>query len=126
MKIKFTAEQKKYITVAELPEVKKIIADMKEDTGLKDYAEIAARIVSRDNGNEILKAEAEIAKNNRIFNRYTDESGTLDIWLTVYAFNSYKGFYTIGAYLSDIWESTGDNAEELREYMYIREFIEKK
>lgn len=126
MKIKFTAEQKKFITVAELPEVKKIIAEMKEDTGLKDYAEIAARIASRDNGNEILKAEAEIAKNQRVFNRYTDESGNLDIWLTVYAFNSYKGFYTIGAYLSDIWESTGDNAEELRGYMYIREFTEKK
>lgn len=126
MKIKFTAEQKKYITVAELPEVKKIIAEMKEDTGLKEYAEIAARIASRDNSVEILKAEAEIAKNQRVFNRYTDESGNLDIWLTVYAFNSYKGFYTIGAYLSDIWESTGDNTEELRGYMYIREFIEKK
>lgn len=126
MKVKFSSEQKKYITVAELPEVKKIIADMKEDTGLKDYAETAARIASRDNCNEILKVEAEITKNQRVFNRYSDESGNLDIWLTVYAFNDYKGFYKIGAYLSDIWESTSDNSEELRNYMYIREFTEKK
>ena len=62
MKIKFTSEQKKFITVAELPEVNKIIAYMREDTGLKDYAETAARIASRDNCNEILKAEAEIAR----------------------------------------------------------------
>lgn len=126
MKIKFTAEQKRFITVAELPEVKKIIADMKEDTGLKDYAGIAARIASRSNGAEILKADAEIARNERVLNYYSDESGRLDIWLTVYAFDSYKGFYKIGAYLSDIWESTGDNNEELRQYMYIREFTEKK
>lgn len=126
MKIKFAAEQKRFITVAELPEVKKIIADMKEDTGLKDYAETAARIASRDNCNEILKVEAEIAKNQRVINRYSDKSSNLDIWLTVYAFNDYKGFYKIGAYLSDIWESTGDNSEELRNYMYIREFTEKR
>ena len=125
MKIKFAAEQKKIVTVAEMPEVNKMIADMK-GMDFKWEAEVAARIASRDNGNEILKIEAEIAKNNRVYDRYTDNSGNLDIWLRVYAFNSWEGFYVVGAYLSDIWESTGKNDEELRGHMYIREFIEKK
>ena len=125
MKIKFEAEQKKYITVSELPAVKRLIAEMKSEN-FRFEAEIAARIATGENVNEILKIEAEIAHNNRVYNRYDDESGTLDIWFTIYAFNSYSGFYTIGAYLSDLWESTGDNADELRGHMYIREFTEKK
>lgn len=132
MKIKFTDTMKKIITVSELPQVKRIIADMKEDTGLDDYARTAARIAVGNYGNEILKVEAEIAKNGRVWNRYADESGDLDVWLKVYAFNTFYGFYTIGAYLSDIWEASADinsgrnNYDELRGYMYIREFKEVK
>ena len=126
MKVKFTAEQKRFITVEELPAVQEIIAMMKEDTGLKEYAGMAARIVEPYSCCEILKVEAEIARNNRVFNRYSDTSGMLDIWLTVYAFDSFKGFYTIGAYLSDIWEANGENSDELRSDMYIRKFTEKK
>lgn len=125
MKVNFTAEQKRIITVAELPAAKEVISLLKDDTGLKDYAAIAARIATRDGANEILKAEAEIAKNHRIYNRYSEESGNLDIWLTVYAFNDFKGFYKIGAYLSDIWEVASENAEEIRSHMYIREFTER-
>ena len=126
MKVKFTKEIKDIITVSELPAVREMFEVMKEDTGLKEYAATAARIAARSNDVEILKAEAEIARNRRVFNRYSDNSGFLDVWLNVYAFDAYKGFYTIGAYLSDIWESTGENSEELRSYMYIREYVENK
>ena len=124
MKIKFGTEQKKIITVAELPEVKKIISEYSNQIG-KFEAEIAARIASGANL-EIIKFEAEISKNHRIWNQYTDESGMLDIWMEVWAFDPYYGFYQIGAYLSDIWQSTGDNADELRNRMYIRKYTENR
>lgn len=78
MKIKFTNEAKQIITVAELPAVKTLIAEMRDDEGMKDYAATAAQIAARDGSNEILKAEAEITKNQRIFNRYSEDSGNLD------------------------------------------------
>ena len=130
MKVKFTAEAKKYITVAELPHVKKIMAYMKEnesDESLKDYAQMAARVASGDwNDFEILKAEAEISKNCRAHDNFHEGSGNLDIWLTIYAFNAYKGFYNIGVYLSDLWQLTGDNGEEIRSHMYIAEYVKPR
>ena len=119
MKVKLTEESKKYITVAEMPAVKQIIKDMKEDDDIIGYAQAAARVASGWNGFEILKAEASIAKNCRVWNQYGENTGDLDIWLDIYAFDSYAGFYEIGAYLSDIWSICGDNAEELKEHMYI-------
>lgn len=126
MKVKFTAKQKQYITVAELPIVKRIIADMKDDDNLQEYAQMAARVASRSNETfEILKADATIAKNCRIYDNYGENSGTLDIWLEAYAFNSYKGFYNIGIYLTDVWNICGENREEIRSHMYIEEYTEK-
>lgn len=126
MKIKFTTEAKKYITINELPAVKRIIAEMKEDTGIKDYAEIAARVASGYNGKfEILKSEAEIAKNARVNNAYGENSGNLDIWLNIYAFDSFAGFFEIGIYLTDVWAVTGDNAEEIKANMYIQRYKRK-
>lgn len=126
MKVKFTAEQKKYITVAELPMVKRIIADMKEDDQLQEYVQIAARIASRSNELfEILKTDAIIAKNCRAYDNYGEGSGTLDIWLKAYAFSSYKGFYNIGIYLTDVWNTNSENKEEIRSHMYIEEYTRK-
>lgn len=129
MKVKFTAEAKKIVTVAEVPEVKKIIAYMKENEtaeSLKDYATMAARVASKNGCTfEILKVDAEIAKNCRAFDNYHEGSGNLDIWLTVYAFSPLNGFYNIGVYLSDIWQLSGDNTEEIKSHMYIEEYTRK-
>lgn len=129
MKIKLTEDAKRYITVSEMPAVKKIIADFKEDNEIKSYGQTAARAASGKNGNfEILKAEAEIARNARVWNQYSDESGNLDIWLTFYAYDNYYGFYEIGAYLSDIWMADGqrETYELMKSRMYIRKFKEVK
>lgn len=127
MKVKFTAEAKKYITVAEMPHVRRIIDEMREDDSLKDYAGMAARVASGSNDYfEILKTEAEISKNCRAHDNFHEGSGNLDIWLTIYAFNAYKGFYNIGVYLSDLWQLTGDNGEEIRSHMYIAEYVKPR
>lgn len=124
MKIKITPMMKDLITVSEMAIVRDMVTIMRDDSGLKEYAAIAGRIAARDNSVEVLKAEAELSKNYRVINRYSDNSGLFDIWLNIYAFSSEKGFYVIGAYLSDIWDVTGNNSEKIRNYMYIREFKE--
>ena len=127
MKITVTKDSKRYITLDEAETVKEIIRDFNTpDENLTDYAKIAARIASGESC-EIIKATAEIAKNCRAWNEYSDHSGELDIWIKFTAFSDFKGFYIVGAYLSDIWQSCGDdNAEELRARFYVREFPENR
>ena len=83
MKVRLTQEAKKYITVAEMPAVRRIIADMKEDTStVEDYAEMAinAAYDGRAYNIGIFKATAEIAKNQRVYNAYGENSdGVWDI-----------------------------------------------
>ncbi|WP_124101056.1 hypothetical protein [Ruminococcus sp. Marseille-P6503] len=123
MKVKFTDDAKKIITLSELKAANKIINEMKEDNGLKDYAKMAVRTASSTNINfEILKAEAEIAKNARVNDAYGESSGQLDVWLNIYAFDSYAGFYNIGIYLTDVWAITSDNAEEIKNHMFINHY----
>lgn len=125
MKVKLTEEAKNYISVAEMPAVKQIIKDMRDDDNIIGYAQAAARVASGWNGFEILKAEASIAKNCRVWNQYGENTDDLDIWLDIYAFDSYAGFYEIGIYLSDVWSITGDNSDELKNYMYIEKYKRK-
>lgn len=125
MKVKLTEEMKKYISIAEMPVVKQIIKDMKEDDSIIGYAQAAAHVASGWNDFEILKAEASIAKNCRVWNQYGENTDDLDIWLDIYAFDSYAGFYEIGIYLSDVWSITGDNSDELKNYMYIEKYKRK-
>lgn len=124
MKIKLPKDYKKWMTVERYEEAKAIINDYSEPTSyFEDYAQTAARIASRNNGVfEILKLSAEIAGHDDN-NGYFDHN--LDIYLEFYAFDSFCGFYEIGAYLSDIWQATGENSDELRAKMYIREYTRK-
>lgn len=128
MKVALTKEAKKFITVAELPIVKQMIAGLKEDEStVEEYAAMAARLITGDNGAEIISATAEIVKNSRIYNQYSEESGNLDVWLNFRAFSNYKDCFIIaGAYLSDIWQLDGENNEEIKSRMYVRKFNEEK
>lgn len=123
MKITMTENSKNCIHVSEMPEVRKIMNDLKEDTGMMHYAKMAARVASGKNDDfEILKATAEMAQNCRVWNAYTDNSEKLDVWLEVYAYNPYHGFFDIGIYLTDVWAITGYNSEEIKSHMYIKPF----
>ena len=95
MKVKLTEEAKNYISVAEMPAVKQIIKDMRDDDNIIGYAQAAARVASGWSSFEILKTEASIAKNCRVWNQYGENTGNLDVWLDIYAFDSYAGFYEI-------------------------------
>lgn len=120
MKVKITSESKKYLYAYQLPAARKIVEDLKEDTGLETYCQMAARVASGSNAEfELFKMEAEIAGNCRVYNAYDSDSENLDIWITFYAYHFYEGFYKIGVYLTDIWKIDGENNEEIAANMYI-------
>lgn len=128
MKIIITEAMRKILTIAEIPAVKALQKQFKSEDFEWEAAH-AALIASRNNVSNVLKIEAEIAKNQRIHNYYgneSEESGDLDIWLRILAYDTFYGFYDIGAYLSDIWSADGKNSEEIRNHMFILEFLRKK
>ncbi len=129
MKVQITKEAKKWLTVAEMPIVKKIIADFRNgdnsDVTAEEIAKYASAVIfNGQTADKILEASAEIAGNKRIYNYYNDKSGRLDIWVNFTAFHEYHGFVIGGCYLSDIWSLTDENREEIKRHMYIREFKE--
>jgi hypothetical protein len=122
MKVKFTKRSKEITKVSELPNVNEVIKYFKEEeegTG-GWYYETAARVASGWNM-EIIKGSAEIARNARAWDKYGN-SADFDVWCDVYAFNPTVGFYDIGFYVSDLWELTSDNADEIKSRMYIGEY----
>ena len=127
MKITITETMRKVLTIAEMPAVKALQKQFKSEDFEWEAAH-AALIASRNNVSNVLKIEAEIAKNQRIHNYYgnNEDSGDLDIWLRILAYDKYFGFYDIGAYLSDIWSADGKNSEEIRSHMFILEFLPKR
>lgn len=127
MKVQFNAESKKQITVSLMPEVKKLIAEFKEDESkVSDYANSAGYIASgrKNNTWECLKAEAIVSRNCRVWNRFSDNSEDLDVWMKFYVYDTYYGFYEIGAYISDLWQADGtaETSEEIKNHMFILEF----
>lgn len=128
MKIQIDEESKKVLTLSEMPIIKKIIKDFKEDgNDLSWELEILMNVFG---ANEIIKSTASISKNCRACNVFNDESGNIDIWITVTLYNTYSSengggvFYMVGAYLSDLWQATADNWEELKGRMHVRKFLE--
>ena len=127
MKVKITEDTKRIITISEMPAVRKIISELREDNYLKQYASCAARVASgRYDTFEILKAEAEIAKNARVWDAYGEGTGNLDVWVNIYAYNPYYGFYDFGVYLTDIWAISDDNKNEIKTHMYIKSYVAAK
>ena len=123
MKVKFTKEMKEIIPVSLVSDVQSIICEMKEDNDTSYYGRMAAKIASGIITDfEILRFEAMIAKNCRVYNRFTDTSNDLDVWFDIYAYNRFEGFYEIGVYLTDLWSYTGENAAEIKSHMYIKSF----
>lgn len=130
MKVEISKNTERSIYLCQLEAAEEIVKQFEgeeQSASLEDAAKHAISIATGISSAcfEVLKAKAEIMPNNRICNRYTDTSENLDVSLNIYAFDEYYGFYNIHCYLSDVWESTGDNSEELRKYMYIEKYERK-
>ena len=121
MKVTLEKDYRKCYTLEELDMAKAVIKAEKEDDTYtaKEWAEYAAREALRNELGcliEVIRAEAEMAKNCRAWNNYNEESGNIDVWIRFIA-ETTKGFIRGGAYLSDIW-NTG--SVEYKQHMYIR------
>ena len=126
MKVNLTAEMKKFITLAEMPAVKYVMEYAKEDAySAKDWAKVATRIVFDDNGAKIIEATAKIAKNQRVWDTFDEGTKDIDVWIEFTAFSEYRSSFIIaGVYLTDLWQLTTDNADEIKSHMYLRQFKE--
>ena len=127
MKVNLTAEMKKFITVAEMPAVKKVMQYEKENDvwTVQEWAKMAARLVFDDNGAKVIEATARIAKNQRVWDAFDEETRDIDVWIEFTAFSEYRSSFIIaGVYLTDLWQLTKDNADEIKSHMYIRRFEE--
>ena len=127
MKVNLTAEMKKFITVAEMPAVKKVMQYEKENDEwiVQEWAKMAARLVFDDNGAKVIEATARIAKNQRVWDAFDEETRDIDVWIEFTAFSEYRSSFIIaGVYLTDLWQLIKDNADEIKSHMYIRRFEE--
>ena len=125
MKVNLTAEMKKFITVAEMPAVKKVMQYEKENDEwiVQEWAKMAARLVFDDNGAKVIEATARIAKNQRVWDAFDEETRDIDVWIEFTAFSEYRSSFIIaGVYLTDLWQLTKNNADEIKSHMYIRRF----
>lgn len=122
MKIKITKEAKQWLTVAEMPEVRKMISDLKDEDIMEDV-KMAVRLLTEYSGIKIFEPSAEIAWNDSINDYYTDHSGHLDVWITFSVLDKFNWFVEGGLYLSDIWQ-IGDLEvnEALRKKMYCNTY----
>ena len=128
MKVKITADAKKWLTLEQAPSVHEIIRYMKDDSfTAKEYAEMACRAMF-GYCEKVYEADAEIAGNNRIWDAYTPNSGKLDVWVNYTA--KIDGHLMVhgGSYVSDIWNLSGERApaDVLTENSFIMKFERKK
>lgn len=126
MKISITKESKQYLTVNEFEIAKRIVKEFAATTSetVEEYARQAAYIVD-GTVEEVYKATASIARNNRVYNALATDTESLDVWIDATA-KTQNGFVIVGAYLSGLWTATGENSEEIASHMYIRKFVEEK
>lgn len=118
--IRVTNEMKKHLTVAEMPDVRKIQQEFKnaenEEFELVDYCKMIAGLFGEHNS-KIFEPRAEIAKNSRTNNRFSDTSNDLDVWIECYIFgNEICGEF--GAYITDLWDISEDNQDEIRSHIF--------
>lgn len=118
MKVRITKNSKKAITLEEASEARQMIIDLDEyDYGTAEYAALAVRAIC-GSCEKVYEATAEISKNCRVWNRFTDKSGNLDVWIRFVAKADYKTMIEGAAYLSDIWDITGRPTDAIKYRSY--------
>lgn len=128
IKLKIDEDSKKVLTLSDMPAVKRTVKYYKENEDALSWS--LDTLKNMFDASEIIKSAASISKNCRVYNYFDDDSRNIDIWINATFYSNYsrgvKGgaFYKVGAYLTDIEKSTGDNWEELKGHMYIRRFLE--
>lgn len=123
MKVKLTKEAKRYITIAEMPDVRRIQEDLKIDGALNEYVEMAVYAIVKSPIVKLFNAEASIARNCRVNNYFTETSGMLDVWITAQVL-VYGAFLDIGFYLTDVWSIGPEGSQEyFKQCAYVDKYV---
>lgn len=140
MKVKITEDSKKILTLAEMPAAKKLINECKNDGyTAEELAKTAMGLFCYFKNKEleasgyypvysgqfkIFNAVAEIAKNNRVYDWWGEDTGHLDVWISWIAVNEYYGAVELGMYVSDIHHIMCDYeiCDSIYYNMYINEY----
>lgn len=140
MKVKVTEYTKKTFTLAEMPVVKKIINDCKDDGfTTEEMAKAAMGLFCHFKSKEleangyfpiykeefkVFNAVAEVAKNNRVYDYWGDGTEHGDVYITWLAVNEYYGAAELGMYVSDINSipCEYEDSADLYYHMYIGEY----
>jgi hypothetical protein len=125
MKVRITEESKKWLTVAEMPAVRRLIAEMNDaEYSVKELAEDAMNWIVNPYGytTRILECSASICRNSRLNDYYFEGSEKLDVWIEFVAFDKMEGCFACGVYLSDIWSVGEHNRDEIRQHAYVLEY----
>lgn len=126
MKVSMSANYRKYFTVEDVQTAKQMIKEFKEDEStVAEYAEMAARTCNFGWIAKVFEAKATIERNCRVWNAYSNASKDLDVWIDA-TIQTSSGFLVIGAYLTDIWNITGSNADDINYHMFVRKFAETR
>ena len=123
MKIKLTEDMKRVITLSEMDAVKETQTAFADLKNLNWEAEHLLHLAAGTMAVDVIKTEAQIARNGRIWNYYGD-SGRIDVYVTVYGFSAADGFFIASGYVSDIWQLDSKNAEEIKRRFFIKHYTE--
>jgi len=115
----------KHYTGYQIDDMKAVIKAQKDDdSSIKEWAEYAVREALKDTDDylkEIVTATAEASLNRRAWNAYGSDdepTGRGDVWIRALA-ETGDGFIRVGAYLTDIWKTGG---EDYKHHEYIEYF----
>ena len=124
-KIRLTDDSKKFMSMLEIDDVKAMIQELQNrglETDIFKLIPVAMGCIKNSTWS-YYDVTMEICKNARVpYNYYTENSAIYDVWVEFKAFNDLDGFYVVGICLSDILSITEDNKQEVRIYMYVREY----
>ena len=131
LKVSMPDNYKRIFTLEDMDHCKALLSSILSgfDDGKLDLSSEVVSALSLASGSwataaGVYDVRVEYAKNGRI--AYDDDRGLMDMWVTVKGLVEFSGFYIVGFYLSDIWALGGDNRDEIKSHMYIREFKEVK
>lgn len=123
MKVKFSKEECKHFFVSEVSEIRAIQNDCKE-IDIYDIAHSAMSVICPREHFRIFEPTAVIARNSRVSNYFTENSGNIDVWIEFVAFDSLAGCYECGVYLTDVYNIYADiDKNEFEGNMFIRHYV---
>lgn len=104
-------ESQKALNLFQIEALKAAFAENYKEYDIVEDIPMFASIYTEQNGTPCISFNAEMCFHNN----------EPDVWCDA-VFRSHDFYMEVGFYLTDAWQSTGDNSKEIRKMAYIRKF----